>query len=333
MSKKVQRNSICPFCTSGKKYKFCCGKNLPIKANTLMYVSKEKENPTNFEKEVFDKIGAYPDDFIYPIKHLSKGLYILIDEAKMDNYYAVSGILIEKDNEDKMNNIFKALINLTEKYNIDTIHFNEIFGRKNILGDRKRQFIDEYSEILRNNHLKAFSTCMSLDEIIKYVKNDNITDEQCYMALTWRMMFDVLIYTTFTYGNEHIIEMWRESENITTDKRLLHQINAKGLLGTFPFARVSIYKEYQMFTKNHLLYSSLSDFIAYITIGIIPKLRNGKSQKILVRDNYDMLLLYSKIFDRNERLNYPELEDLVQLAHVRKGNADDYFKHINQNFT
>ena len=57
MSKKIHQNAICPLCNSGLKYKNCCGKNLGIRFTNLQYLCNPPQNLTEFDKEVYNKIG------------------------------------------------------------------------------------------------------------------------------------------------------------------------------------------------------------------------------------------------------------------------------------
>lgn len=318
MSKKIARNSICPLCNSGLKYKFCCGKNESIYPNKTMFIGNEKINPTSFEKIVLEKLGNYPDDYIKPIREIGEVFYVLIDESNIEKYYSIGGIVVRKS-EINNNLIVKSkLIDLVENYNIDYIHFTDIFRRKNILGNKRQEFIKEYIDIVKVLDIKAFSVCMREDEITEFVGEKSLTKEQCYMALTWKLMFNILIYLIWKYGENLIIEMWRESENITTDKRLLHQYNISGIIEKFPFANISIYRHYLIFHKEELLFSSLSDFIAYLTIGLYPKVISGISIKKLVNSYYELLLIYNELYADSDGIRIDGFEEMLKIVRERE---------------
>jgi hypothetical protein len=317
MSKRIPKNSFCPLCNSGLKYKNCCGKNEGIRCTNMRFIST-KTNPSQFEKDVYDKLGSYPDDFINPIRFIGEIIYILIDESNIDDYYAVSGIIVLKSEIEKNQNIKCKLNDLVDKYNIDNIHFTDIFGRKKVLGAKKKAFLKEYVELVKGLDLKSFSVCMSEAELKNYLKVKSVTKEQCYIALVWKMMFDILIYLISQYGHNLIIEMWRENENITDEKRILHQININDLIKSFPFANISIYRHYLIFMKEEILFSSLSDFVAYLTIGLNPKMKAKFSAKELVNNFYDLLIIYNEIFDDTFGMKNIELEQLLTIVRERE---------------
>lgn len=311
MSRKIHNNSIC-LCGSGQKYKQCCGKNIGVSPNISMYISDKKSDASDFEKEVYNKIGFYPTDFINPIKKLSDVIYVLIDESCIKDYYSVSGTVILQSEIDKNLEVQSSLNKLTEKYSVDFIHFNEIFGRKNCFGKDRKNFIKEYSDIVNKLKIKPFTICMTKKEISNWLKNETITTEECYIALTWKLMFNILIYCTYTYGNTLIIEMWRENDNVTNDKRILHQINCSELIKQFPFANISIYKDYLLFMKSKVLFSSITDLIAYTTTKIFSKIDTSIPVSKIVRDNKDLLVLFKSTFKDTTYMKNEAFTKLLQ---------------------
>jgi len=317
MSKKIARNSIC-LCGSGLKYKRCCGKNEGLKPTSMRFIGDDRVLRTDFEKKVYEELGNYPDDYINPITTITDVLYVLIDESNIGDYYAVSGIVVLKSEIERNIKVKSELRELVDKYNIDCVHFTEIFGRKKVLGDRKSAFIKEYINIVKSLDLKAFTVCLNESEIKSWLQLDSITKEQCYNALTWKLMFNILIYATDKYGINLIIEMWRESDNITNEKRILHQVNVKGAIKDFPFANISIYRHYILFYKEEILFSSISDFIAYLTIGLYPKLKAGVSLKDLANDYYDLLMIYNEIFGDTIGMKSIEFEQVLSIVRERE---------------
>lgn len=318
MSNKKARNSIWPLCNSGLKYKKCCGKNESIHSSNLRFIGDTKSKYTEFDQNVYKELGYYPDDYINPVTIINDVVYVLIDESNIEDNYAVSGIVVLNSEIEQNQKVKIELRELVDKYNVDYIHFTDIMGRKKILGNKKKFFINEYINIVKGLELKSFSVCMSEAELKKWLRLNSITKEQCYNALTWKMMFNVLIYATHKYGNDLIIEMWRESENITKEKRILHQVNIKGIIDKFPFANISIYRHYIMFYKEEILYSSLSDFIAYLTIGLYPKLKAGHSTKKLVNNYYDLLVIFNEIFEDTIGMKSEGLEQLLSIVKERE---------------
>ena len=309
MSKKIHQNAICPLCNSGLKYKNCCGKNLGIRFTNLQYLCNPPQNLTEFDKEVYNKIGFYPSDFITPIKTLTDVIYIIIDESSLNDYYCVSGVVVLKSELDNNLKVNADLHNLIEKYNIDYIHFTEIFGRDNLLGINKHKFIGEFTNIVNQLNTIPFTTCMAKDEICSWLKTTDVTTEQCYIALTWKLIFNILIYCITTYGNNLIIEIWRESDNTTNEKRLLHQQNCIDLLKYFPFANISFYKDYLIFSKRNILFSSLADLVAYTTIRTFPKL--NISAKKIIKNNNELFNLFKNSFHNTTYLKNDKFNDIL----------------------
>lgn len=317
MSKKIARNSICP-CGSGLKYKYCCGKSEGLRSSNMRFIGDTKSSYTEFDKYVFEKLGYYPNDYINSINKISDVVYVLIDESNIGDFYAIGAVVILKSEIIRNKKVKSDLIELVDRYNIDYIHFTEIFGRKKILGEKKKAFVKEYVDIIKGLNMNPFSVCMSKSDIESWLKLDHITKEQCYVALTWKMMFNVLVYLIYKYGKDLIIEMWRENENITAEKRILHQENIRGLIGEFPFANISIYRHYILFQKKEILFSSLADFIAYLTIGLYPKFRTEFSANDLANDYYDLLVVYNQIFDDTIGMRSETLDQLLAIVGERE---------------
>jgi hypothetical protein len=148
---------------------------------------------------------------------------------------------------------------------------------------------------------------MSKDEICSWLKTTDITIEQCYIALTWKLIFDILIYCITTYGSNLIIEIWREADNTTNEKRLLHQQNCAEIIKRFPFANISFYKDYLIFSKRNILFSSLADLVAYTTIKTFPKLALP-SKKI---KNNELLNLFKNSFHNTTYLKNDKFNDIL----------------------
>lgn len=318
MSKRIQRNSICPLCNSGLKYKECCGKNEGLRGTNMRFIGDNKSVHTEFENSVFKVLGHYPDEYIDAVKAIGDVIYIIIDESNIGDYYSVGGVVALKSEIENNRFVSSQLSELADKYNIDYVHFTEIFGRKKILGDKRKDFIKEYVEIVKILDLKPFSVCMSESELKNFLKIDVITKEQCYIALTWILMDKILFYLVLKYKEDLIIEMWRENENLTLEKRILHQENANGIIRKFPFAHISIFRHYILFMKEEILFSSLSDFISYITIGICPKMKRNISPKELVNNYYDLLVIYNEIFKDSEGMGIEEFDKLLAMVRERK---------------
>lgn len=311
ISKKIPRNSNCS-CGSGLKFKECCGKGIPLKGNTLSFVSPDRPNASKFEKVVKEYTGHYPDDYIKPVTKLVPIFYILMDESKLNNRYSVSGIVVSKEELDNKAFIKLKLRDLAENYYIDGVHFTEIFGRSKVLKDKTNDFIEEYSKIVNQIEMYPFSVCKRKEEVEEYQNHKGMNDEQIFISLQWQIMFKIFKFMIWKYGINFIVHIWREQENITVEKRLLHQKNIIGLLETFPFANISIYRHYEIFMKTEILHSSLSDLVAYFTTRFRSGNDDNKPEKILIRDNYEIIKLISKVFKEHKFIDVSNLDGYIK---------------------
>lgn len=163
-----------------------------------------------------------------------------------------------------------------------------------------------------------FSICMKKENVRQFQGLSNITDEQVYISLLWQLIFKILIFIIWKYGDEFIIHIWREQENITAEKRILHKENIIGILEKFPFAKISIYKDYEIFMKSELLYSSLSDLVAYFTTRIESRNDNGMPQSKILRDNYEIIKLLSDVFSEYEYIDVKNLSNYIKEVSIRE---------------
>jgi hypothetical protein len=311
---KIPRNSKCP-CGSGLMFKECCGSGNPITGNSLSFISPDKANPNEFEKTIKEYTGHYPDDYINPISGLAPIFYILIDESRLHNYYAVSGIVIKKDEVESKMSIYSNLNKLAEDYYVDGFHFTDIFGRKRVLKDKTDNFIDRYSQIVNKLEMYPFSICKTKEEVEKLQNNSGMSDEQVFIFLQQQLMYKILKFMLWNYGINLIIHIRREQENITIEKRLLHQQNIRILLSIFPHANISIYRHYEIFMKKEILFSSLSDLVAYFTTKIQSR-NSYVPQSKIIQNNYKIIRLISKVFKEYRFIDVDNLNDII--AEVRK---------------
>lgn len=317
MSKKIPRNAICPLCNSGLRYYECCGKYIGLKGTTMRFFGDNKVVHTEFEENVFQALGHYPDEYIDRIKAINDVNYVVIDESNIGDYYAVGGFVVLKSEDDKNLEVRSRLTKLVRQYNIDYIHFTEIYGRQKVLGDKRKAFIKEYIDIVKGLNFKPFTVCMNENEIKDLIKVTSITKEQCYIVLTWLLMDRVLRFLMPKYDNI-IIELWRETENITLEKRELHQENARGIINHYPFIHISMLRHYIVFSKEEILFSSLSDLIAYMTIGLYPKLQQKVPIKQLANNYYDLLNIFNRIFCDSSGMRNQEFDELLKIVEQRE---------------
>lgn len=310
ISKKITKNSVC-LCGSGLKFKKCCGIGTPLKANTLSFISPDRPNPSEFEKVIKVYTGHNPDDYFKPVTNIVPVFYILMDESKLNNHYSVSGIVVSKQELDSKKLINPELRVLAENYYVDSFHFTEIFGRSKVLKSKINDFIEEYSELVNQIEMFPFSVCKTKEEVEEYQNHKGITDAQIFISLQWQLMSKILKFMIWKFGINFIVHMCREQENLTAEKRLLHQENIVGLLETFPFSNVSIYRHYLIFMKTEILYSSLSDLVAYFTTRIQSRNDDNMPEKKLIRDNYEIIKLISKVFKEHKFIDVSNLDRYI----------------------
>jgi hypothetical protein len=318
ISNKITRNSVCP-CGSGLKFKECCGKGTPLKANTLSFLSSDRPNASEFEKALKVYTGNYPDDYFKPVTNIAPIFYILMDESKLNNHYSVSGIVVSKQELDSKKFIKPKLEVLAENYNVDSFHFTEIFGRSKVLKSKTNDFIEEYSKLVMQIEMIPFSICKTKAEVDEYQNNKGINDEQIFISLQWQLMIKILKFMIWKFGSNFIVHMWREQENLTVEKRLLHQENIVGLLETFPFSNISIYRHYEIFMKTEILYSSLSDLVAYFTTRVQSRNDSNMPEKKIIRDNYEIIKLISKVFKEHQFIDVSNLDRFNEEVTNREG--------------
>lgn len=295
MGKKQHRNGYCN-CQSGKTYKECCGKDAPIKANTLTYIGEDSKHINQHEKLLMNHTGYHPNYYIRPVRSKAPIIYILLDESNLSEQYSMSGIVFEKENVGNLNNAKMEMTKLAEFYKVDYFHFTDIFGRNKIFNDSTFSFIDSYSSIVSSLNLMPFSICKSKNEVLMLHGQPEMSEKEIFISLQWQLMFKILIYLVWKYGNELIIHMVREQENITQEKAQLHYLNARDIQEKFPFAYISFYKYYDIFYKTEIFNSSISDLVAYVSTGLADKNSKGISRKKTINDYYKPLLLLSKTF-------------------------------------
>lgn len=311
ISKKIPINSKCP-CGSGFIFKKCCGKGAPLKGNTFSFISPDRPNASEFEKVVKEYTGHYPEDYIKPVTNIVPIFYILIDESKLNNHYSISGIVVSKEELNSKKFIKSKLRFLAEKYYVDSFHFTEICGRGKVLKDKTNDFFKEYSELVNQIEMYPFSVCNTKEEVEEYQSHKGMTDEQIFISLQWQLMFKIFKFMIWKFGSNFIVHMWREQENITVEKRLLHQENIVGLLKTFPFANISIYRHYEIFMKTEILHSSLSDLVAYFTTRVQSRNDDNMPKKKLIRDNCEIIGLISKVFKEHKFIDVSNLESYIE---------------------
>lgn len=309
MAYKQHRNALCS-CGSGIKYKFCCGKDKPLKGNTLTFLGDDKTD-NDIDRALKDYTGYHPNSYIQPVKSKAPLIYILIDESKNDNFYAMSGIVYEANTVGNLKVAKTKLRDLADEFEVDYFHFVDILGKRKIFGDRVDEFIYRYSEIVSKLKVTPFSFCRERSEVEKMHNRACMNDKEIYTSIQWELIDKILVYLVWKYGPELIIHMMREQENITEEKARLHYINAKQVQEKYPFAQISFYKYYDIFMKTEILNSSLSDLVAYTSTRIKKRMSIVDDDKKIVSQFYRNLLVLSLSFSECGRIDIDNFCELL----------------------
>jgi hypothetical protein len=323
LGKGSLRNQPC-ICGSGKKYKNCCmGSEPPRARESLKYKHYrvevdpgEAKDSSPLSLKLHSITGYYANDYVKPVVRLGGSiLHILSDESRIEDTFCVSMIFFEPIHE-QITMTEKKLRALVQNYGLERIHFNELIGRKKLLGDKTNEFLSSYKSILLG---APPMSCMARF----LTKDDAITlgleaDEEIYFTLFWNAIQDIID----TFPPYCIIHIYTEQDGSVTNsdgsysreygERLIAKLYS-GLqqMPHYTSKYFSICKHPRTFTKEMLLWSSLADLVAYGTNKIVFRQQRGvPDSKILKQaDSELMMSLLKEIF-----VNYSGLpiRDLVR---------------------
>lgn len=240
--------------------------------------------------------GYYANDYVRPVVRLDGPiLHILSDESRIDDTFCVSMIFFELVHE-QITTAERNLRSLVKNYGLENIHFNEIVGRKKLLGNRTNEFLSSYKNILSGT---SPMSCMA-----RYLtKNDADaleikTDEHAYFTLFWNSIQHVIdIFPPYC-----IIHIYSEQDGSITNsddsyskeyaQRLIARLYS-GLQQTPDFTSkyFSICKHPRIFSKDMLLWSSLADLVAYGTNKILSRQQRGVPDSKILKQTDSRLIL------------------------------------------
>jgi len=269
--------------------------------------------------ELYKITGFYANDYIKPVIKEGGQLYtILSDESEFKKHFCVSLLIIPFMELKSIPSLENELVKLVHEYNIEFIHFTDFFGQNKVLGDKRNEFIDKYVGIVSKiPNMACLSLSKNKDKILLDLGRTDITNEELYFQLFWNN-FERIIPA---FSNEDIFHIWIEQE-YDLDNTKKHKDNAEKLIKNlysgihtmelkFPDRYISICKYPLFFSKKALLYSSLSDLVAYTSNKIQNKIDTGVPKK-KIQNEYNILLsIIRRVFKNYTGLESKELIELI----------------------
>jgi hypothetical protein len=263
--------------------------------------------------------GYYVSDYIKPVIKGGGQLYtILSDESEFKKHYCVSLLILPFMELKSIPSIESELVKLVHEYNIEFIHFTDIFGQNKVLGDKRNEFIDKYVSIASKvPNMICLSLSKNKDKILLDLGRKEITNEKLYSLLFWNT-FERIIPA---FNDEDLFHIYKEIQFDLEDTKK-HKENAIKFINDldygmqylhekFPDRYISICKYPQFFSKKALLYSSLSDLIAYASNKIQNKIDIGVPKKKIQLEYNILLKMMRKVFINYSGLGSKELIELI----------------------
>lgn len=214
--------------------------------------------------------------------------------------------------------IEEKLEDLINIYGIDNIHFSEIFGRSNILGNKIEEFLKKYIKIISViQHITCLSISRNKIKILNEIEDEELTNEELFFTLFWNLFERVII----PFKDSSIFHIWFEQED-SLDAKSIDKI-AKKLINKLNSGLVSIFKKHpekyisvlnksvHFFSKKALLYSSLSDLIAYATNKIQQNIDLGIPLKKIQKKHLILLKTIKSIFINYSGLPSKEIINML----------------------
>lgn len=306
--KEIQEREIQVIKNCETTYKYYMLKNTTTEPNLDDELSKELHAITNWN----------PNDYIKPVVEISGDIINLIsDESKFKNHHCVGIIALPFQKPEFYNKIEDELENLTSTYGINSIHFNELFGPKKILGNKLEEFITEYSKIVSNiGPATCFALSLNENQLLDNLGKTKLSNNDIYYNLFWNNLYRLAMIIK----EKSIIHIYAEQEYSLDYKSISNKLffndverfyagisQLEGNVDKY----LSICKHIKYFTKKALLFSSLSDLVAYSTNKIQNKIDSGVPEKKIIR-NYGLLLKTIKqVFSNYKNLSSPEIVNLI----------------------
>jgi hypothetical protein len=279
---------------NNSKYKYYRVVNMDDKSNDLSPLSVSLHSVTNW----------YANDYIKPvIKPGGNLINIISDESIFKNHYSVSLIIMPYLENSFLQKTEAKLADLVEAFSIKSIHFTEIYGSKKILKDKRNDFIEKYTEIVKIIPMSCLSISKNKNQLLLEMGLHCATDEELFFSLFWNN-FERMIEA---FGNHDVFHINIEQEYDLNPKkysaisiRLFEKLYSgiTNLYERHPDKYISICKHPHFFTKQALLYSSLSDLVAYVANKIQHKIDGGVPEKKIMGEYAELLKLVRNIFTK-----------------------------------
>jgi len=255
--------------------------------------------------------GYGPNDYIKPVRYFSENIFnVYSDESFFKGHYCVS-VIVMQANKTLQKQINRELNSLVEKYEIDTIHFTDLF-RKKQLGNKRDQFINEFTDIVSKVNLTCLAMSENRDTMLNFFNKGDIKDEIIYHNMFWLVMEELIS----SAKDDYVINIWKEQENNFTSQHTIDIQNKliegiKYIYMRYPEKYFSICKYPTIFMKKELLMSSLADLIAYSVNKIQNKIDNGIPTKKIEKEYRVLLIAIRTIFNNYNCLGSEELVSLI----------------------
>lgn len=261
--------------------------------------------------------GWYSNDYIKPvIKEGGDLLSIISDESKFKDHYSVSLIIMPFLENKFLQTTEQKLMELIKLYSIEAIHFSEIFGSKKILKDKRNAFLEKYVEIVKTIPMSCLSISKNKDNLLREMGITSASDEGLFFSLFWNS-FERVISALSDYNVFHI--HFEQEYDLNPKKyrdiglRLFEKLYSglDQLYDRYPDKYISICKHPHFFSKQALLYSSLSDLIAYAGNKLQYKIDSGIPENKIMGEYLNLLKLIRNVFKNYSGLPSKELITMV----------------------
>jgi hypothetical protein len=280
-----------------------------------VFTPENKDNSALSRK--FRAITSHGAEYYYPPltdKHQDI-VSIISDESEFDGHLCVSHVLLWYLSTDKLMAYETRLDSLISKYNMISIHFADLFGKKKILTPRqRRQFLVDYAKIVSEIPMFCTSFSVSRSEILNEIGDVFQKTDDLYTAIRWSNL-ERIVPILRPHSAIHI---FTEQENNFTDnygQRLilrLHQyIQGSEVIQRFGH---SVCTNPFVFTKKALLYSSVADLVAYASNKIQTKIEIGVPEKKIMFQYKEIISLVKTVFRGYGNLTSRELIHLIDMS-------------------
>jgi len=289
------------------KYKYYRIVNEDDKSKDISHLSMKLHSVTHW----------YSNDYIKPVIKEGGNLFnIISDESNFKNHYSVSLVMMPFLENNFLQATEAKLADLVKQYSIKTIHFTDIFGSKKILRDKRNDFLERYTEIVKTIPMSCLSISKNKDKLLLEMGMHDASDEELFFFLFWNSFERIIA----VLDNHNIFHIYVEQEyDLNPNKyrdialklfeKLYSGINQ--LYEKYPDKYISICKHPHFFSKQALLYSSLGDLVAYVANKIQHKIDVGVPENKIVGEYAELLKLMRNVFKNYSGLPSRELINMV----------------------